>query len=531
METDTLTEPATTPDVPAPEPKGKKKKKTEGKRHPIRHLQKRGVPLIAIETPDPAATINGCVDSLKTLKEQFPIVSWDCVRGLVGLNEPGKSTAAGIFNNPLESMNPVISLKMLAEKALEQTIVFFHNTHIALGLRDPNLQLTQAIWNCRDAFKGKGAVLVIMAPEFKLRAELSQDVVIISEPAPTDADIRAIITNAIEEIELPAETVDMQRSVDGLTGYLSAYAVEQSFSIALKDNKEGIDYDKLWELKVASLKQTAGLEITLPKTGFDDMAGNEGVKHILRMHLRGSEPPRAVLWFDEIEKMIAASGSDLSGTTQAVLEQYLYWTQSRRVKGFLLAGVPGAGKSLTCQAIAGEAKCPLLRASMSTVKGSLVGETQQNTARLFKAVDAVAQGRVLMVSTCNSLEALSPEVMARHNMGMIFYDFPNEIERKSIVDFYRKKYSVAGEMPANTQGWVGREIEACFEKASLWKISLAEAAKTVVTSAKANAERLDDLRRSVAGRFLSAAKPGIYEPAAEAPLEAKPTRRMNFETD
>ena len=274
---------------------------------------------------------------------------------------------------------------------------------------------------------------------------------------------------------------------------------------------KGPDYDKLWELKVAALKQTAGLEITLPKITFADMAGNDGVKNILRMHLAGSEPPRAVLWFDEIEKMLAAGSSDLSGTTQATLEQFLFWTQSRKVKGFLLAGVPGAGKSLTAQAIAGEAKCPLMRASLSTVKGGLVGDTEANTARLFKAIDAVSQGRVLMLSTCNSLDVLSPEVMARHNMGMFFYDYPTPIERQAVIDFYRKKFpTVTGEIP-NAENWVGREIESCFEKASLWKIPLEKAARTVVTSARANREKLESLRDRVSGRFLSATTGDIYE--------------------
>ena len=492
--------------------------------HPLRAMRKRSVPLVGIETADPAATIATCIDSLNGSAAETVICQHDAVRGLSGLNKPGDEYAASIAEDPLLTVNPVECLKMLAGQVPEEGLFFIHNAHLLMsdGNR-PNLQVVQAVWNCRDVFASRGATLVLLAPTFKLPPELAQDVVTTTEQAPTEKEIAEIVADLTAEADLPAEKVDTAKAVDGLTGYLSAFAVKQSYAISL--TADGPDYRKLWELKVQALKQTAGLEITLPATSFADMAGNQGVKAIMRRHLQGSEPPRAVLWFDEIEKMLAASGSDLSGTTQAVLEQFLYWTQSRRVKAFLLAGIPGAGKSLTCQAVAGEAKCPLLRASMSTVKGGLVGDTEANTQRLFKAVDAVAQGRVLMLATCNSLDALSPEVMSRFNMGMFFYDYPTTEERSAIVDYYRTKYKVDGEMPP-ARNWVGREIEACFEKAALWKISLAEAAETVVPAAIANKAKLDALRQSVSGRFLSAAQPGIYR--SETTTQAASGRKMEL---
>ena len=65
---------------------------------------------------------------------------------------------------------------------------------------------------------------------------------------------------------------------------------------------------------------------------------------------------------------------------------------------------------------------------MSTVKGSLVGQSEGQFKALLKCVDAVGQGRVLMIATCNSLDALTPELMARFKLATFFYDYPDEEE-------------------------------------------------------------------------------------------------------
>jgi len=489
------------------------KAKTTTTEHPIKAIRRAAVPLVAIETADPRATMEDTAKALNGKADETPIVLWDACNGLTGINPKGEEYAQEVGGEPggeryMKTGNPVEALKLVANTAPKKLLAFMANAHLCLTQAgQPNLGVIQAVWNCRDPFKSRGATLVLLAPGLKLPAELASDVVTVSEEAPTEEDIGRTIDSLNRDAGIDAGKVDRAKAIDGLLGYLSAFAVEQSYAISL--TPEGPDYRKLWELKVQSMKQTAGLEVSMPELTFTDLVGSDGVKTVLRRHLNGKTPPRAVLWLDEIEKMLAASSTDLSGTTQAMLEQFLYWTQSRRVKGFLLAGIPGAGKSLTCQAVAGEAKCPLLRASMSTVKGGLVGESEANMSRLLKSVDAVAQGRVLMLATCNSLDALSPEVMGRFNMGMFFYDYPTDKERAAIWAHYKAKFTVDGE-PPRAKNWVGREIEACCEKADNWQIPLTEAAETVIPAATANAVKLQALRQQVSGRFLSAERPGLY---------------------
>ena len=88
---------------------------------------------------------------------------------------------------------------------------------------------------------------------------------------------------------------------------------------------------------------------------------------------------------DELNRMISGGGGgDLSGTTDAMIEQWLFWTTEKRIRAVLAIGVPGAGKSATCKCAAGQAGVPLLRASMSTVKGSLVGQSESQMKRLLQ---------------------------------------------------------------------------------------------------------------------------------------------------
>ena len=148
---------------------------------------------------------------------------------------------------------------------------------------------------------------------------------------------------------------------------------------------------------------------------------------------------------------------------------------------------------------------------------------------MLKSVDAVAQGRVLMLATCNSLDAVTPEVMARFNLGAFFYDYPTTEEAQSIWTHYTRKYEITGQPIPNKQNWVGREIESCCERSYMWNIPLEEAASTVVPVCTANAQKMTQLRTAVSNRFLSAAKPGIFKfDGTRATVETTDTgRKLN----
>jgi len=478
--------------------------------HPFRLARRAAVPIMAINTADPAATIRGCAAARNGKPDAF--LAWDCVRGLIGLDKLGKEVAATI-GEPADTQNLVQMLATVGnpDGGPRGCTIFLLNAQAALK----DYTALQAIWNCRDVLKSAGSSLVLLGPSLVMPPELSNDVPVFDEPVPTAEEIETTLDDAVNDAkksvpEFPEPTKEERaRIIDTLTGYLCIFPIEQA--LALATTKDGIDLRKLWELKVASLRNTAGLEISQPVTTFADMAGCGGIKDFGDKLINGRQRFRGVFFLDEIEKMLAGGAGDLSGTSQAMIEQFLYWTEAKKVMALLLLGVPGAGKSWTAQCIAGQANVPLLRGSMSTVKGSLVGQSEANMKQLLKTIDSVTQENTLMIATCNSLDALTPEILARFKLGVFFYDYPTAEEQAALWALYMKKYELAGDTVPQVSRWVGREVESCCHRAWLFNVPLAEAARSVVPVSRANGKRMDVLRQSAAGRFLSASKPGIYE--------------------
>ena len=70
----------------------------------------------------------------------------------------------------------------------------------------------------------------------------------------------------------------------------------------------------------------------------------------------------------------------------------------------LACRVPGSRRRANA---AGQAGVPLLRASMSTVKGSLVGQSESQMKRLLQSISSICDDEVVMIATCNEFDALA----------------------------------------------------------------------------------------------------------------------------
>jgi SpoVK/Ycf46/Vps4 family AAA+-type ATPase len=65
-------------------------------------------------------------------------------------------------------------------------------------------------------------------------------------------------------------------------------------------------------------------------------------------------------------------------------------------KGILLVGLPGGGKTLSAKAAASILGMPLVRLDISSLKGSLVGESEQKMRAATKVIDAISPCVVLL---------------------------------------------------------------------------------------------------------------------------------------
>jgi len=466
-------------------------------------------PLIAVRTPDPASTVSTI--TLDKFHATTPILLWDCVRGLIAANEPGKPLAAALIRsvNPddpkAENLADPILMLLTAMKMSKESILFMSNLHRFLS----DHQIVQALWNIRDAFKQNTRTLVIICPAITLPLEIGQDILILDEPLPDPEQLAGIVgeTYLAASVAKP-NTETVERAVDALCG-LAAFPAEQVCAMSIR--KDGLDFDQLWERKRQAIEQTPGLNVWRGKQSFSDIGGCENIKKFLTSVANGKNRPRAIIFQDEIEKQFAGAGGDLSGITQELLGNQLSFMQDNNSTGILEIGHAGVAKSDIAKAFGNEASIPTIQLDLGAAKGSLVGESNANMRTILKVIEAVSQGRALWIATCNDIKGLPPELRRRYSFGTFFFDLPTPSERNLIWNIYFEKFGLKDrEKPLDT-GWTGAEIKNCCDIAYRLEIPLKEAANYIVPLSTSASERINGLRQEANGRYISAAYPGPYK--------------------
>lgn len=469
--------------------------------------RKCGVPLLGIETPDQGATIAKILPLLNGDKNH-PALSWDIIRSVRSLNESGKEALARIAPNEeavMALMNPTEMLSQLP-KLPDKTVLFMFNAHRFYE----NEAVAQGIWNLRDIFKASSRMLVLLAPALQLPAELERDVVILDEPLPNDEQLAEIIVKLHEysSVKKPADMEPIVRASRGLAHFPAEQAVAMSMS------RSGVDTGKLWALKRKMIEQTKGLQVYMGGEGFADIGGIEQIKQFGRQLFGGSQPPAAIIFVDEIEKALAGSAGsigDSSGTSQDQLGVLLSSMQDNEWSGMIAVGPPGCAKSLYAKALGNTHGVPTLKLDLGSLKGSLVGKSEQQVRAAVKIIQAVAGKSAYWVATCNRLDTLPPELRRRFTDGIWFFDLPDREERLRIWKIQRKHYKIdaSHEEPIDDQ-WTGADIRNVCSIAARLQISLVEASAYITPVAKSDPQSIEKLRALADGRFLYSSGKGVY---------------------
>lgn len=485
----------------------------------------RGVPLVAIATPDPGATIEAVVDRVGAA----PCLSWDVVRGLVGLNEAGRIERARLV--PDNGYDPTVGASAKAIEICggmtEGAVLFVHMANRWLTCP----VTVQALWLARDAFKRNHRMVILLGPSIEPPPEIGGDMLIIDEPLPGASELRSILDAQVSAVghamaEPPPGDV-RDRAVESLHG-LSSFQAEQV--VAMSIMRSGILLDSIWQRKCRQISLTPGLSVFKDGQSFDQVAGVHAIKDFLKRILAGADRPNAIVFIDEIEKMLAGSGGggDTSGVSQDQLGQLLSYMQDEQATGLLFVGPPGSAKSMVAKAAGVEAGVPTIRLDLGAAKGSLVGQSEQQVRNALKVITSVSCGRSLWIATCNSISDLPPELRRRFTLGTWFFDLPDEVERMSIWKLYLRQYAHSIAVgPIDSTGWTGAEIKQCCEIAWRLGCSIDEAAQFVVPISRSAPEQLARLRAAATGRFLSASRGGVYAPPS-AELAASGQRRVDL---
>ena len=474
----------------------------------FRHARRAGVPLVAINTPDPRDTMEMLASAANG---KSPVVCWDCIAGFRPINEAGSEAIATISAEQAEG-NPIGFLEESA-KLPDGTIVCFLQADA--WMNEP--PVIQGVWNLREPYKRSRRTLVLLARQIRLPLSLQGDVVMLDEDLP-DAEALKTIAKSMDEAAseaLPARpkssSKTIQRVADQTVG-LSAFLAEQAVAMSLR--KDGFDFEMLAENRRAMIEQTRGLSVDRGREMFNDIGGLEQAKLFGRALFSGACPPALVVRVEEVEKVMAGSQGDSSGTSQDALQVVLNSMEDNNWDGIVAFGCPGAGKSLYSKALANTFGVLSLSLDLNATKGSLVGESEKYVREAMSVIKAIGGDRVFFVATANRLNTIPGELLRRFRGGIWMFDFPGDEERKQIWPIHSEKFGVGGKKPDDRM-YAGSDIRNCCERAWKMDCTLEYASQFIAPVGKTAREVISSSQKLADGNFLSASQPGLYR-AVEA---------------
>ncbi len=456
-------------------------------------------------------------------EQAWRLATWDLNQGLTLLGA-ARSELAPTASDPLAAIR---SLAALANHE-RPTLLVLRGLHRFLN----SAEIVQALEQQLHLGKTQQTFAVILAPVVQLPAELERLFVTIEHELPSREQLAMIAQGvATEEHELPSKQA-LAAVLDAATG-LTRYEAEGAFALSLVRHGE-LRLETLWQLKSSLLKQSGLLQLHRGGETFEQLGGLDGLKAFCRRALRPM-PRRAGV----------------------------------RLRGILLLGVPGTGKSAFAKALGTETGRPTLTLDVGALLGGIVGETERNVRQALRIADAMAPcvlfidevekglsgaansgptdsgvttrlfgtiltwlndhtSDVFVIATANDVTKLPPEFSRAERMdGVFFLDLPNSAERQAIWQLFLRHYQLdATQRRPIDDDWTGAEIRACCRLATLLDVPLVEAAQQIVPVAVTAAETVERLRTWASGRCLSAQQAGIYlRDAAITPQPRRAVRR------
>lgn len=491
-------------------------------------------PIVAVTTPDPAATIKGLS---QLLDGKANLLRWDAATGVAMLTEQSEDAYNAMLgkNEPVVLENPTEMLKAALQLPGGSVLFVLNLNRFWSENLDGAAFVTQAIWNLRDPFKGDRRMLVLLSPQVTLPLELQQDVLILDEPFPDAGQLEKIAVSLYDaaEVKVPAKDV-LAGIVDAARG-LAAFPAEQAMAMGMTRN--GLDVEMLRERKLSVVEQTGGIKADRGKETFADVRGLDQIKKFFDGIFKGGKPPAAMFRIDEIEKLFGGLGqgggpADNTGVTQDILGVWLRAMEDYDWNGILAVGVPGSGKSLISKTAGNTYGAQTFSIDTGAIKQSLLGETEAAIRNMVKMIYSIAADKAFFVATCNDLSILPAALRRRFRAGIWYFDLPTKEEREQIWPVYLSKFGLLTRpknelIKPDDEGWTGAEIRNVCDLAWQLGCSLKDAAQFIVPICKADKPGIEALRQRAYGNFLSATHPGPYrQPKQGVGLQDQKGRRM-----
>ena len=454
-----------------------------------------GYPILWIETHEEDRAIKIIAECLKAdADSENPYIGlqWDIAYGFTPAECKGESNEE--CKDPIDCLENIKTLLVDQEK--EKYTFYLKDFHRFTA----NIAVARRVKNLIPHLKDSQSRIILVGPKTEIPIELEKDITVCEFDLPEKDEIKKIAdgilkASLLDDVKYDTEVLD---AAIGLTSPEAENAIALSLAHTGSINREIIEYEKL------SSVRKSGLLEQYPEVEESQLGGLKPLKDYIHSRKSGFENP------------------DLP-----------------RPKGIILVGLPGAGKSLSAKVIANALKYPLLRFDISSMKGSLVGESETKMRQALKMIDAVAPAVVwideiekalggvqssnrtdggttsamfgylltwmqerkkpkYIVATCNDIDdllSISQGALLRRFDDIFFLDVPSRKERVEILKIMNDRYkqNLPEELVDNMDNWTGAEIEKCVIASAYEGITKAmEMTKPIY---KKNKERIDIARR------------------------------------
>lgn len=443
-----------------------------------------GSPLIFVKTSEESRCLAEYVQQIKSLKvesadsrtkETYKVFSWNLYEGISELTIEEnylRESLVDVKSAEEESpyaMDPIAPIKYLDGKAPDNSIMLVKDYHkfFSDSCKDSPVHIS-AIRETIKRFKANGKTLIFISPSAVtvIPKELEVDAKVIDFSLPGKEELTTVIMGLSESTrsKMPKDK-ELEELLNAAAG-MTVIEAEDALSLSLVMESK-FNPDIIRKAKAEVVKKTDLLEVVESEVTMADAGGLEIFK-------------------DDMESYVDA------GTPKAAE----YGVEP--LKGVLLLGVSGCGKSLSVKAVASLYKRPLLRLSLGKILNKYVGESEGNLIQCLKVAEAVSpailwvdeiekdmggsgngnethevtkkligillnwmqerKADVILMATANSVKALPPELMRSGRIScMYWFDLPEAAQREEILKIYLKKKGRDPDM-------FGKEITVLVEK-------------------------------------------------------------------
>jgi len=448
---------------------------------------------------------------------------WSVVDGLI--DTEGKVINA---NDPMEVLEKIDALP-------EPSIILLRDYHMFLA--DANPVLVRKLKDVLLTAKTKSKTIIVLGCRLCLPPELEHELTVLEFALPSKDQLGTVLDGIVESAELQPITGEQRdKALDAACG-LTTMEAENAYALSVVKTK-AIDPNIIASEKAQAVKKNGLLEIV------DTGAMGETIETS-----ETSASLNSIGGLDVLKDWLLKRRHSYSNRAK----EYGLPT----LKGLLITGIPGTGKSLTAKATAKVFGVPLLKLDAGRIFAGLVGQSEANLRSVIQTAEAIAPcclwidemekafsgtkssgstdggtssrvfgsfiswmqektKPVFIVATANDVSQLPPEMLRKGRFDELFFvDLPNQAERAAIWDIQISKYGRdPGEfdlvqLARMTEGLTGSEIEAVFVEALFegfdqgkepTDLTIARVMNGFVPLSKLMAEPIENLRKWAKGR-------------------------------